>query len=122
MGDKNCCPRSWDIGHKLGAVSIFLKYEGEGGHKADYCTHLDTRQLLGPGGMQALQARGNEGVLAMSGYSTLALDNGGDGSTGQSSELSAALETSGHLLPEPDESGQRWPGYNVWGGGATGLN
>ena len=34
--------------------------------------------------MQALQARGNEGVLAMSGYSTLALDNGGDGSTGQS--------------------------------------
>ena len=84
MGDKNCCPRSWDIGHKLGAVSIFLKYEGEVGHKADYCTHLDTRQLLGPGGMQALQARGNEGVLAMSGYSTLALDNGGDGSTGQS--------------------------------------
>ena len=57
--------------------------------------------------MQALQARGNEGVLAMSGYSTLALDNGGEGSTGQSSELSAALETSGHLLPEPDESGQR---------------
>ena len=72
--------------------------------------------------MQALQARGNEGVLAMSGYSTLALDNGGEGSTGQSSELSATLETSGHLLPEPDESGQRWPGYNVWGGGATGLN
>ena len=78
MGDKNCCPRSWDIGHKLGAASIFLKYEGEGGHKAaDHCTaqctHLDTRHLLGPGGMQA---RGNEGVLAMSGYSTLALDNG----------------------------------------------
>ena len=72
--------------------------------------------------MQALQARGNEGVLAMSGYSTLALDNGGESSTGQSSELSATLETSGHLLPGPDESGQRWPGYNVWGGGATGLN